>query len=97
MIGKLICHFKGHKGLQRSQEYKELYYLLENSGAFCHGVTHIYGGRLYYCSRCGELCICHGVTQWELEDLIEITLQDLPKINWDSLYNWDYDICRIYK
>jgi len=94
IINKLICHFKGHVGLQRGQEYDSIYYMLEDSGAFCRGITCIYGGRLYRCFRCGELRICRGVTSWELEDLISDTLKDLPKISFSFQ---DYDICRIYK
>ena len=97
-LNKLICHFRGHKGLQRDQEYDSIYYMLEDSGAFCRGITCTYGGRLYRCSRCGELRICRGVTSWELEDLISDTLKDLPKNYfgnmWDKL---DYDFCRFYK
>jgi len=98
LINKLICHFKGCLGLQRGQEYDSIYYLLENSGAFCRGITQIYGGRLYHCFRCGELYICHGVTSWELEDLISDTLKNLPKNYFDDVWiNLDYDFCRFYK
>ena len=90
-LKKLLCNFRGHKGLQRGQECNSIYYLLKNSGAFCQGVTYTYGGRLYHCSRCGELCICDGVTSWELKDLISDTLRDLPKIDWDHSFD-NYNI-----
>lgn len=95
-LNKLRCHFKGHAGLQRGQECDSIYYTLENSGAFCQGVTSVYGGRLYHCSRCGELCICNGVTSWELKDLITDTLKDLPKMNWDCFCE-SYDLARLFK
>ena len=94
LINKLICHFKGHKGLQRGQEYTSIYQEIKGYGAFGRGFPYIYEGRLYRCSRCGELCICHGVTSWEIEDLISDTLRDLPK----NLFDFeDYDVCRIYR
>ena len=97
LINRLICHFKGHISLQRGQDYDSIYYLLENSGAFCRGITQIYGGRLYQCSRCGELHIIRGVLSWELEDLISATLEDLPDIYFDECFDeQDYDIMRVY-
>lgn len=95
LINRLICHFKGHISLQRDQDYKSIYFLLKNSGAFCRGTTSIYHGRLYHCSRCGELRIVNGVLQWELMDLVSDTLKNLPKINWTI--GMDYSVCRIYK
>jgi len=98
IINKLICYFKGHVSLQRGQDCDSIYYLLENSGAFCQGVTSIYGGILYHCSRCGELHIIRGVLSWELEDLILDTLKDLPANYFNDIwYSWNYDFCRIYK
>lgn len=98
LIHKLICHFKGHVSLQRGQDYDSIYYLLENSGAFCRGITSIYGGRLYHCSRCGELHIVYGVLSWELQDLIVATLLDIPKGYFENTWSsWNYDLCRIYK
>ena len=98
LINKLICHFKGHIGLQRGQESDSIYYMLKDSGAFCQGITCIYGGRLYRCSRCGELRICHGVTSWEIEDLISDTLKDLPQNHFENVWCFqNYDFCRIYK
>ena len=98
IINKLICYFKGHVGLQRGQDYDRIYYLLENSGAYCRGITSISGGRLYHCSRCGELRIVHGILSWELEDLISDTLKDLPQNHFENLWCFqDYDFCRIYK
>ena len=97
-LNKLICHLKGHVGLRRGQDYDSIYYLLENSGAFCQGITQTYGGRLYRCSRCGELRICCGVTSWELEDLISDTLKDLPKNYFGEMWSdQTYDFCRFYK
>ncbi len=96
LLNRLICHFKGHVGLQRNQDYDNIYYLLENSGAFCQGLTHIYSGRLYHCSRCGELHIVHDILSWELQDLISDTLKDLPKIDW--AVGVDYSVInRLYK
>ena len=97
MLNKLICHFKGHVSLQRDQHYDRIYYLLENSGAYCRGITVISGGRLYQCSRCGELHIIRGVLSWELEDLIDATLEDFAPIavNWAT--SLDYSVCRIYE
>ena len=86
------CKSKGHKGLQRGQECDRIYYELDNSGAFCQGVTSVYGGRLYRCSRCGELCISHGILSWELEDLISDTLKDLPKMDWSWVSLVPYDL-----
>lgn len=98
IINRLICHFRGHIGLQRGQEYDSIYYMLEDSGAFCQGITSVYGGRLYHCSRCGELCICRGVTSWELQDLVEDTLANLPQGLFENAFsNLDYDFCRFYK
>ena len=88
-LNKLQCYFKGHVGLQRGQECDRIYYVLEDSGAFCRGVTSTYGGRLYHCSRCGELCICHGMTSWELQDLASYTIKDLPKLDWTDLEGYD--------
>lgn len=97
LLNKLICYFKGHINLQRDQDYDSIYYLLKNSGAFCQGITQIYGGRLYQCSRCGELNIIRGVLSWELQDLISDTLKDLPKFCLNSLYTKQtYDFTRIY-
>ena len=97
VIKKWLCHFKGHKGLQRGQESDSIYYMLKDSGAFCQGITYIYGGRLYRCSRCGELHICRGVTSWELEDLISDTLKDIIPIYHNMFKEVDYNVCRIYK
>ena len=95
LIDRLMCHFKGHVSLQRGQDYDSIYYLLENSGTFCRCITSTYRGRLYYCSRCGELCITHGILSWELQDLISDTLRDLPKIDWTI--GVDYSIARLYR
>lgn len=98
IINRLICHFKGHVDLQRGQEYTSIYQEIKGYGAFGHGFPYVYEGRLYHCSRCGELCICHGVTSWELEDLISDMLIDLPQNLFENAWcSWDYDICRIYK
>lgn len=78
-LSKLICHFKGHIGLQRGQEYTSIYQEIKGYGAFGRGFPYVYKGRLYRCSRCGELCICRGITSWELKDLISDTLKDLPQ------------------
>ena len=96
LFSRLLCYLKGHIGLQRGQEYTSVYKEIKGYGAFGYGVYYGYAGRLYRCSRCGELCICNGVTSWELQDLVSDTLKNLPKINWDGLYH-DYDICRLYK
>ena len=97
-LSKLICHFKGHVGLQRGQKYDSIYYMLENSGAYCQGITQIYGGRLYQCSRCGEFQIVYGILSWELHDLISITLKDLPQNCFkDAWGSQSYDFCRFYK
>ena len=98
LIHKLICHSKGHVSLQRSQDYDHIYYLLENSGAYCQGITQIYGGRLYQCSRCDEFQIVRGVLSWELTDLIVATLIDLPRGLFENAFsNQNYDFCRFYK
>ena len=97
LINKLICHFKGHISLQRNQHHDSIYYLLKNSGAFCRGITQIYGGRLYQCSRCSELHIIRGVLSWELEDLISATLEDYAPIAIDWATNLDYSVTRIYR
>ena len=97
-LNKLICHLKGHKGLQRGQEYTSIYQEIKGYGAFGRGFPYVYEGRLYRCSRCGELCICHGVTSWEIEDLISDTLKDLPKNLFGDMWSGcDYDVCRIYR
>lgn len=98
IINKLICHFKGHKGLQRSQECISIYQKIKDYGTFGYEFPYVYEGRLYRCSRCGELCICRGITSWELEDLISDTLKDLPKGCFEDMWNGqDYDVCRIYQ
>ena len=96
LFSKLLCHFKGHVSLQRGQEYTSIYQEIKGYGAFGRGFPYVYDGRLYRCSRCGELHIIHGVLFWELQDLVSDTLKDLPKINWDDLHH-DYDVCRLYK
>jgi len=98
IINKLICHFKGHVSLQRGQECTGIYREIKGYGAFGHGFPYVYEGRLYRCSRCNELHICHGVTSWELEDLISDTLKDLPKNFFEDMWSgYDYDFCRIYR
>ena len=98
IINKLICHFKGHVGLQRGQEYTSIYQEIRGYGAFGRGFSYVYEGRLYRCFRCGELHICRGVTSWELEDLISDTLKDLPQNYLEDVWCFqNYDICRIYK
>lgn len=96
-LSKLICHFKGHTSLQRGQEYTGIYQEIKGYGAFGRGFPYVYKGRLYHCSRCDELCICRGVTFWELEDLISGTLKNLPQNFSDTWCSWNYDMCRIYK
>lgn len=98
ILNKLVCHFKGHVNLQRGQEYTRIYQELKGYGAFGRGFPYVYEGRLYHCSRCGELHIIHGILQWEVDDLLSATLDDLP---FGMLDGWatckDYDFARLYK
>ena len=99
LINKLICHSRGHKSLQRGQGYTSIYQEVRGRGAFGRGFPYTYEGRLYRCSRCGELCICRGIMSWEIEDLISDTLKDLPKYNFgiDWAIGTDYPIVRLYR
>lgn len=98
ILNKLICYFKGHISLQRGQEYTRIYQVIKGYGAFGCGFPYVYEGRLYRCSRCGELHIIRGILQWEIEDLISDTLIDLPAKLFENMWsNQDYDFCRLYK
>ncbi len=98
ILNKLVCHFKGHINLQRGQEYTSIYQEIKGYGAFGRGFPYVYEGRLYHCSRCGELHIIHGILQWEVEDLISTTLIDLPTKCFENAWsNQSYDFCRFYK
>ena len=90
LINKLICHFKGHVSLQRDQDYTGIYKVVKGYGVFGRGVHYEYSGRLYHCSRCGELHIIRGVLTWELQDLISDTLKDLPKMDWFDFEHYGF-------
>ena len=94
LINKLICHFKRHVSLQRGQEYTSIYQEIKGYGAFGRGFPYVYGGRLYHCSRCGELHIIHGILQWEVGDLLSATLVDLPAKFFEDKWaiHQDYDL-----
>lgn len=97
MIKKLICLFKGHTSLNRDTETTSHYIRISaGRGAFCRdSERYEYDGRLYRCARCGALILHHGICSWELADLIDITLQDLPEAFFD--FSTDYEFTRIYK
>lgn len=99
LINKLLCHFKGHVSLQHGQKYTCIYQEIKGYGAFGRGFPYVYEGRLYHCSRCGELHIIHGILQWEIEDLISATLVDLPAKLFEDAWAicQDYDFARLYK
>ena len=98
IINKLVCYFKGHVNLQCGQEYTSIYQEIRGYGAFGRGFPYVYEGRLYHCSRCGELCITHGILQWEVQDLLQTTLQDLPVGYFENIWsNKNYDFCRLMR
>lgn len=89
LLKQLICIFKGHIGLKRDTSFTHTYVQ--------DGKEFVYNGRLYKCKRCGALRIFYGVTLWELKDLIEVTLKDLPPIDFDVIFAADtYEFTRFY-
>ena len=67
---QLICIIKGHAGFNRNTSYNRMY--------IREGRKFICKGRLYKCERCGTLQLFKGIAFWEIGDLIQTTLRDLP-------------------
>lgn len=100
MINKIICWFKGHTNFNRDTKYVHHYIRIPaGRGAFCRDPEHYeYGGRLYRCARCGALLLQRGILSWELEDLLETTLKDLPDGCFEFAFTQqDYDWCRLFE
>jgi hypothetical protein len=100
MIKKIICLFKGHTGLIRGTETTGHYVRIPaGRGAFCRDPERYeHDGRLYRCARCGALILHHGICSWELEDLMNETLRNIPVSCWDvGFNNQDYEFIRLYK
>ncbi len=98
MINKIICWFKGHVGLTRDTEYVRHYIEIPaGRGAFCRDPKRYESnGRLYKCSRCGELFLHRGICSWEIEDLITVTLQDLPVGLLLTAFDSSYEFTRLF-
>ena len=89
MLQKIICVIRGHKSLKQDTQYTRHYVEIPaGRGAFCRDpIRYLSSGRLFKCSRCGQLQLVTGVLSWELMELIQVTLEDLP----DSVFNFPYD------
>jgi len=80
MFQKIICLFKGHVNAGCDTAFTRHYVRVPaGRGPFCRDPERYeYVGRLYRCSRCSELLLKRGAWMWEIIDLIETTLKDLP-------------------
>jgi len=99
-LKKIICLLKGHASLTRDTKTVSHYIKISaGRGAFCQDPERYeYDGWLYRCARCDELLLFQGIASWELEDLMKVTLQNLPQGTLELAFSEPhYDFARLYR